>query len=375
MHAGINLIGQFGTLDEIDVVAIPAAGQNVSDAAIMLDSLHQLPGYARRSFLARRLQDALQFISRKGTASGLDQELKHLSDLDVGRLHDGMALVRIVIWATPMLGFLGTVIGITLALADLSPQALVSTPETAMQGLLSGLAIAFDTTALALILSIALMFAQYLTTSLGTELLDAVDHRINAELVGRFKQLGTDTDPHLSSIEVMSTRVIETVEKLVERQAELWHGSIDSAHKEWTDSTQMAAKQLEVHMSSGLRDAMQQHAHELTRQEERVIERVERQWSLLQDALKQNAETMQGQQTELARQGQILLSTLTGINEVSTLQEALDRNISSLSVVHQLDETVMSLSAAINLLNARLSHAESPRPIRIFKEHESGEAA
>ena len=292
----LNLVSQFGTLDDVDIVAVPEQGQEVTDARVMLDSLNQLPGYVRRSFLAQRLHDALAYVSRKGTANGLDDELKHLSDMDAGRLNDGMALVRIIIWATPMLGFLGTVIGITLALGDLSPQALVSTPETAMQGLLSGLAIAFDTTALALILSIFLMFAQYLTNSVGIELLDAVDNRINAELVGRFKLLGTDNDPHLASIEVMSSSVIQSVQQLVQQQVELWEGTIASAHQVWNDSTQVAAHQLEQEMSSGLRNAMQQHSRELSRQEELVSERLKHHWQVFHESLSRNADTMQQQQ-------------------------------------------------------------------------------
>ncbi len=371
----LNLVSQFGTLHDVDIVAVPEQGQDVADARVMLDSLDHLPAYVRRSFLAQRLHDALAYVARKGTASGLDQELKHLSDMDAGRLSDGMALVRIIIWATPMLGFLGTVIGITLALADLSPQALVSTPETAMQGLLSGLAIAFDTTALALILSIVLMFAQYLTNSIGIELLDAVDSRINAELVGRFKLLGTDNDPHLASIEVMSSSVMQSVQQLVQQQVELWQGTIESAQEAWNDSTQLAAKQLEHEMSSGLRDAVQQHSRELSKQEEKVIQRLEQNWQSFHDSLSHGAETMQYQQVALTRQGEALLQTLEKINHVAGLQESLDRNIASLSVVHQLDETVMSLSAAINLLNARLSQAESPRPLRILNESKSGQAA
>ena len=49
-----------------------------------------------------------------------------------------------------MLGFLGTVIGITQALGDLDPEELANSIQTAMDGLLSGLYVAFDTTAVAL---------------------------------------------------------------------------------------------------------------------------------------------------------------------------------------------------------------------------------
>lgn len=381
----MNVIGQFGTLSEIDVVSKPKGGQEVADAGGMLESLTKLPGYARNSYLARRLQQALEFVARKGTASGLDQELKHLSDMDAARQHDGFALVRIIIWATPMLGFLGTVIGITLALSDLSPQALVSTPETAMDGLLSGLAVAFDTTALALILAIVLMFAQYLTGSMETELLDSVDRRVEAELVGRFKQLGTDTDPHLESIELMSQRVmhnvgqisaetLENVEKLVERQADIWHDTIGQAQIGWNSATQAAGTTLEATMGQTLHDAMRQHSAELAQHEQTANRRAERHWQALHEALSQNAHVIGAQQAELARQGDILLKTMEGIGEISKLQDALNNNLSSLAVAGKMDETIMSLSAAINLLNARLSPAESARQVRLYSE-QRGKAA
>ena len=66
-------------------------------------------------------------MERKGSADGLDEDLKYLSELDEARQHDSYALVRIVVWATPMLGFLGTVVGITQALGDLDPQLLATT--------------------------------------------------------------------------------------------------------------------------------------------------------------------------------------------------------------------------------------------------------
>jgi biopolymer transport protein ExbB/TolQ len=378
----MNVVGQFGTLREIDVAPKPPGGQEVAEAEGMLESLAKLPKCACRSYLGRRLQQALQYVSRKGTASGLEHELKHLSDMDAARQHDGFALVRIIIWATPMLGFLGTVIGITLALSDLSPQALVSTPETAMDGLLAGLAVAFDTTALALVLSIVLMFAQYLTVSLETELLDAVDRRVEAELMGRFKQLGTDSDPHLESIELMSQRVVESVggtstqmlqnvEQLVQRQADLWNSTISEAQNSWNGATQAAGTALESAMGTALHDAMQQHSMELAHHERAANDRAERHWRALQEALSQNAHVIQGQQAELVRQGDILLKTMEGIGEMSRRQDAMRTDP---SVAEKMDNTIMKLSAAIDALNTRLAPVKDDRPARLYPR-QRGKAA
>ena len=58
-----------------------------------------------------------------------------------------------------MLGFLGTVVGISGALGGLT---VASDFEAMLSGLRDKLYVAFDTTALALTLSIVLMFAQFI---------------------------------------------------------------------------------------------------------------------------------------------------------------------------------------------------------------------
>jgi len=42
--------------------------------------------------------------------------LKYLSDLDAAHAQAGYGLFRVIVWAIPITGFLGTVIGITMML-------------------------------------------------------------------------------------------------------------------------------------------------------------------------------------------------------------------------------------------------------------------
>lgn len=402
----LNVMGQFGTLNDIAMTPRPDGGQPPEHASTMLGTLQQLPSYMRNSYLAKRLQAALEFVHRKGAAMGLDAELKHLSDMDAARQHEGYALVRVIIWATPMLGFLGTVIGITLALGDLSPQSLVNEPETAMQGLLGGLSIAFDTTALALMLAMVLMFAQFLTNRLEVELIEAVDDRVAAHLVGRFEQFSGGDDPYLVSIRCMSEQVIksmdelfsrnshatlQSVEGLVERQTQLWRQSIDAAssswstaqqeaqqrflaaqsnwtasQEKWNDMTELASAQMSVDVSRALDASLRTHIAKVGEAERMTSDRVTQHWDRLHQALTENARIMQTQQAELARQGDALLQVVSSTNDLSQLQQSLNDNLSSLSVYGKLDETVAHLSAAIHLLNARLGRTADAERLRVY---------
>ena len=115
------------------------------------------PSYGR--FLPRLIQ---RVVTQFQTNKSVDQANALLnSSLELG-LHEidlRYMMIRYVIWAIPALGFLGTVLGIALALAyagsaDLQDPALLA-------GLTERLAVAFNTTLLALCMSAVLVLVQH----------------------------------------------------------------------------------------------------------------------------------------------------------------------------------------------------------------------
>ena len=66
----------------------------------------------------------MSFVARKGSPDTLDEEIKYLSDIDAAHAAQSYGLIKIIIWAIPILGFLGTVIGITIAIASLQPEQI-----------------------------------------------------------------------------------------------------------------------------------------------------------------------------------------------------------------------------------------------------------
>ncbi len=366
-----NVAGQFGTMRQIEITPRPAGGQPVGEAADLLEKIRQFPSHVRQSYLVQRLETIFEFVNRKRSAAGLEDELKHQSDLDSARQHEGYALVRMIIWATPMLGFLGTVIGITLALGDLSPQSLVATPELAMEGLLSGLGIAFDTTALALSLSMVLMFCQYVTNQLETALLEAVDARVDREMLGRFQTdaRADSQEPNLLALRNMSEAMLEAVETTVEKQAEVWNQTLGDSQERWDSIMNAAGTNIEASLESAFRRSIHTHAQELARNEELSQGRTDERWEQLQSVLTKNADVMQSQQVELVKQGDLMLQAINATGEVTKVQHALNENMRSLSLMGKFDETVMSLSAAINLLNARMSAPEeNANRVRLYRD-------
>ena len=345
LFRALNLAGQFFWLGKTRLSPIPSGRQPVSEAGPLLSEIQALPAGAQHGYLGSRLGQAIDSVRRNGSADGLDDDLKYLSDMDADRQHDAYSLVRIIIWATPMLGFLGTVIGITQALGDLATRQLGGDLQVAMQGLLSGLYVAFDTTALALSLSILLMFLQFLVERCETQLLSVVDRRTDSELVGRFQQAGSAHDPHLVSVERMCSAVIDASEQLVERQSELWQRSMDEVSKKW----EKVGKQTGESLADALQGSLAKEAHQ--------------QWEPVQEAIDQNGEQLLTLQSSLSRQLEKLEQLMASTADVVQLETVLQDNLEQLVDAGHFEQAVTSLSAAIQLLVTRLGGLPASRAL------------
>jgi len=364
-----EVLSQYGALSVVRLEDAPATGQKLDDVGRLIAQLDQQSPSARQSYLGRRVRDLLQAIQRKGSAAGLDEDLKYLSDMDASRQQDSYGLVRIVIWATPMLGFLGTVVGITQALGDLDPQQLATNIQKAMEGLLSGLYVAFDTTALALSLSMVLMFIQFLLDRVETQALSLVDTRANEMLVGRFQEVGAGRDPYLVSVERMSGRVLQASADLVRQQAEIWDRTIQAADSRWSQLVLSSGTQVQRALQGALEQSLQHHATELAKLERDAGDRAARRWEQLQTALSENARVMRAQQEEMVRQAELMSQVVKATGEVLGLEKALNENLRALSGAKNFEDTVMSLSAAIHLLNSRLGKSPDDVPQVELKKH------
>jgi len=350
----IDVVYQHAMLGRVALPHPAEGADRPENCPRLLAKLEKLPARLAEGYLARRLREALQYVDRKGEADDLDEHLRYLSDVDAARQQDGYALPRLIIWAIPILGFLGTVIGITLAITNLSPEQLAA--REGVDALTQNLGVAFNTTATALALSMVLMFFSFLIERVEAELLAAVDQRAGDLLIGRFEQLGGGTDPQVKAIRKMADAVIHASEQLVSRQAELWQETIDAAHQQWSVSSQAATEQTQKALEKSLSASLQAHAAQLAESEQQAADRTMQLGDQLASSLAAYAESAKGQQAELARQGEIMHRAIEASGRVTQLQEALNNNLNALAGAKNFEDTVMSLAAAIHLLNARLGN-------------------
>jgi biopolymer transport protein ExbB/TolQ len=348
-----NVVRQQSAMDAVQLPPAADGGDRPEDCPQLLSELAAQPAAMQDSYLVRRFREALQYVQQKGSADELDDQLRYQADMDAARQHDSYALARLVIWAIPILGFLGTVIGITEAISGISPESFAKLEG--IQTMTAGLGVAFDTTAIALILSMILMFAQYVVDRIEGDLVGKVDERVSAALVGRFESYGGGNDPQTASIRKMTDAVIRATERLVTRQAELWQETIDAAHAQWSKLSDATGAQTQQALRQSLAQGLELHASRLAEAEQSAAKRNEQISERLVAAMQAHAQSAEKQHAELARQGEIMLKAIEASGRVSQLQQVLNDNLRTLAGAKNFEDTVMSLSAAIHLLTTRLS--------------------
>ena len=138
-----------------------------------------LGGGTTRSFLVERVERALDHFAKRGRASDVIDQLGAESQLDASAVESSYTMVRVFIWAIPLLGFIGTVLGISAAVAGFSDSVASAVDLDVMKqsigSVTTGLGVAFDTTLLALVMSIFIMFPTSSLQKSEQDFLDQVE--------------------------------------------------------------------------------------------------------------------------------------------------------------------------------------------------------
>lgn len=209
----------------------------------------------------RRLEHLLAFFKGRRNGDGLGEHLVYLSESAMDRLQASHALLQTVIWSIPILGFLGTVMGITLAIANVTPEQL----DTSLDAVTGGLAVAFDTTALALSLSLVLGFASLFVKRAEEGLLTDIDERCRLE-VNRCFPIGVTGDrshPLFDAETKAAEDLLKQTAELISAQTETWSSALDELRQNWVSTLEQQQAHLSGSLSDGTETALSNHAQQL----------------------------------------------------------------------------------------------------------------
>lgn len=170
-----------------------------------LAHIRKLPVKIGESFLVNRVLRGLEHFGVLRDSGEVASRLATQSEIDSNAVSSSYALVKVFVWAIPILGFIGTVQGIGQAVgafsATMSAAGDMSALKDSFGAVTSGLGTAFDTTLLALVLSIFIMFPMSSMQKSEQGLLNWVDEYCNENLLKRIKEEGISSDSLPDSID------------------------------------------------------------------------------------------------------------------------------------------------------------------------------
>ena len=159
------------------------------------------------SLVARRCGRVLAAYIKSGDRATATEFALDDSSFYQSASESSYSVPRILVWAIPLLGFIGTVVGISRAVNGFSgflqEAGDVEQIKEGIGTVTSGLAVAFDTTLLALFLSVLVMIPLVLVERYESRLLLGIDIFLNDKLLPRLK----------NPTQTLSTEAIDTAVK------------------------------------------------------------------------------------------------------------------------------------------------------------------
>ena len=402
--------GERGALNGklFDVLTLSDSDEAVTCANKIDSHLDLIPKRIKDTLLVKRVRDACNYVVSRKSSDGLEGYLTYLAELGSGRLHDGYALIRTITWAVPILGFLGTVIGITMAIANITPDKL----ESSLPEVTAGLAVAFDTTALSLALSMILVFGTFIIERSEQQTLDDIEDFGVNRFLGLFPSSQAPAASPLSQAEQQAAeQLLQRSESLINWQMDLWQTSLENLRERWSGTLSKQQEYLDKALQTGLTNALVDHSRQLeevrtefitafqsasqiigqqvmesrtvlAEQQQRGCEQIAATWQQFRIEITQTRDeharqlalltqaitaevggwqnlvtctrTMSDQFQELRAQGDVFLKLTENESELVRLESRLAENLEAVRVVESLEHTLLNLNAAVNLLTTRV---------------------
>lgn len=216
------------------VEGLLAEGINARTADGLLNSIEahlrqQRVRHFEHSAIFRRVYRVLHHVRSVPRKEGVHELLDYQAQIDVKKLDASYTVLQVFLWAIPILGFIGTVLGIAEAVREFA--GFIQTAEGAVQfnaqmrgalaGVTSGLGVAFNTTFLALVLAIPVMLLTSLLQKSEEELLLEIEEYCLGELLPRLsfvpagEVVNESFEEHLNRLQQLSSTWLKQFEPLV----------------------------------------------------------------------------------------------------------------------------------------------------------------
>lgn len=338
----------------------------VEEGPKLLADLARLPYRLQNSFLVCRVAAILDFVCSRRSADELDDQMRTLADNDAIALEGSYSLTRFITWAIPILGFLGTVLGITKSISHVTPEQL----EKDLSQVTSGLALAFDATALGLALTMVTMFLSFLTERAEQGALEEVDRFVDRHLAHRFERNGVDGGEFAAVVRQQTQFLVLATEKVVQRQAEVWSKTFAEVQQSRAAAEREIQQGLTAAIETALERTLETHARRLTVLEQQasehgtaLLEKMSAFANGVRQAGQEQAQALLPLAQSFAAQTEALTRLQEGEARLLQLQSELNQNLGTLVRALQGFE----FRVASSEFRVRLEPPEAKPEIRVHR--------
>lgn len=177
----------------------PAFVLSPRTASEVLSAIRLIADQPRKFLLFNRIESALANLQNIGRVSDIDDILRSQSDIDEDYIESTYTILRGFVWAIPVFGFIGTVLGLSVAMGDFGKVLAQEGAELnqvlgSLRLVTGGLNLAFETTLIGLVAAVAI---QLVATALKRQeelFLDECREYCHRHIVSRLRTIRVAED-------------------------------------------------------------------------------------------------------------------------------------------------------------------------------------
>lgn len=336
------------------------------------------------------------------------------SERDANASDSSYAIARVLIWAIPILGFIGTVVGLGSAVSGFSDflagGAGLEEIQAAIGDVTQGLGMAFDTTLLALILSVILMFPLSVVQRREENLFVEIDNYLDDMLLSRFPQpeqqpivienLEDSIEaafrryiPDPDRYEEVFTNAIGRAGSVVEERfgllAKSYEGTLNELTTQLTASVTSMGEQLDKAMRAVLEELREEQDAYVTRRQglaetelaqfKQLGEELQQTSSAMAERYRETAEALQQASSdasakaltaaeEMSQRMTEVVKLANGIQDLLHVEQAVEKGLSDLAASSELHNTLQSIRNHLETTDEFCRRLSKPRVITLREE-------
>jgi len=159
----------------------------------ILDNIHRKVDSPSKFVLLDRIDRALSNLQNLGNVSAVSECLKNQAENDENLLSTTYIALKGFVWAIPVLGFIGTVLGLSDSIGGFGAVVQQSNDiakiKSALGTVTGGLGTAFETTLIALVLAMIVQLLMTFTMNREENFLDACSDYCHKNIISKIKSI------------------------------------------------------------------------------------------------------------------------------------------------------------------------------------------